>query len=322
MIPYIRLYESKSQAQKAIDHLWEQDHGLRKGSTAIISAETHAGASERDADVTEPAETGAEPLETAAESAETAAESAETAAEPAETAAEPAEAAAEPAEAAAESGETGAEPVGTGAEPALFAELPLPYRRLITENVQRGRVAVLVKPAFGFGARAKAVLDSCNPVDVEMPEYKAPQPAPLSEFLGIPVLTDTKPRARLIPRPSGTSFGFGLLSTNPAPLSSLLGLKVLSNGPGNSSFGLPLLSKPKSHWTSSFGLPLLSKSQSRWTSSFGLPLLSKSQSRWTRKFRPAAAFQTGSALTICQRSVNLMAGPVVLSAFRARRGSQ
>ena len=263
MIPYIRLYESKSQAQEAIDLLWKQDHGLRKGSTAIISAETHAGASERDADVTEPDETGADPLETAAEPAETAAESSETAAEPAET---------------------DSEPVETGAEPALFAELPLPYRRLIRENVQSGRVAVLVKPAFGFGARAKAVLDSCNPVDVQMPEYKAPQAAPLSEFLGIPVLADTKPSARLIPRPSGTSFGFGLLSSNPAPLSSLLGLKVLSNGPGESSFGLPLLSKTKSRWTSSFGLPLLSKSQSRWTSSFGLPLLSKSQSRWTSSF--------------------------------------
>ena len=235
MIPYIRFYESESQAQTAIDRLWEKDHGLRKGSTAIISAETHAGPREQDGEVVEPVEAAAEPAEAVA-------------------------------------------------EPALYAELPFPYRRLITENVQRGYAAVLVKPGYGFSARAKAVLNSCNPVDVEIPEYKAPQAAPLSEFLGIPVLTHTKPSARLIPRPSGTSFGFGLLSTNPAPLSSLLGLKVLSNGPDNSSFGLPLLSKPKSQWTSSFGLPLLSKPKSRWTSSFGLPLLSKSQSRWTSSF--------------------------------------
>ena len=233
MIPYFRIYESESQAQVAIDRLWEQDHGLRKGSTAIMSAETHAGPREQDGDVAEPVE---------------------------------------------------AEPVEAVAEPALYAELPFPYRRIITENVQRGYAAVLVKPGYGFSARVKAVLNSCNPVDVEIPEYKAPQAAPLSEFLGIPVLTDTKPRARLIPRPSGTSFGFGLLSTNPAPLSSLLGLKVLSNRPGNSSFGLPLLSKSKSSWTTSFGLPLLSKSKSRWTTSFGLPLLSKSKSRWIRSF--------------------------------------
>ena len=248
MIPYIRFYESESQAQTAIDRLWEKDHGLRKGSTAIISAETHAGPREQDGGVAEPVE--AETVE----------------AEPVET----------------ESVE--AEPVETIAEPALYAELPFPYRRIITENVQHGYAAVLVKPGYGFGARAKAVLDSCNPVDVELPEQKAPQPAPFSEFLGIPTLTDTKPRVRLIPRPSGTSFGFGLLSTNPAPLSSLLGLKVLSNGPDNSSFGLPLLSRPKSNWTSSFGLPLLSKPKSQWTSSFGLPLLSESQSGWTRSF--------------------------------------
>jgi len=143
------------------------------------------------------------------------------------------------------------------AEPELLAELPSVYRRLIEDNLQRGRTAVLIRPAYGVGARAEAVLDGCDPVDVELPEYKPPQPAPLSDFLGIPTLADMQPRARLIPRPSGPSFGFRLLSNNPAPLSSMLRLKLLSNRPGTTSFGLPLLSRPKRPWNSSFGLPLL-----------------------------------------------------------------
>ena len=161
-------------------------------------------------------------------------------------------------------------------EPDLFDELPLSYRRLITDNVQRGRSAVVVKPGFGFAARVDEILDSYDPVDVEMPQHKASRPAPLSDYLGIPTLADMKPRARLIPRPSGTSFGIALLSNKPTPFSSLFGLKVLSKGPRNSSFGFPLLAKPKSHWTSSFGLPLLTKPKRSWSRSFGLPLLSKS----------------------------------------------
>lgn len=161
-------------------------------------------------------------------------------------------------------------------EPALFAELPFSHRSLITDNVQRERSAVVVKPGFGFAARVDEILDSYNPVDVEMPQHKASRPAPLSDYLGIPTLADRKPRARLIPRPSGTSFGIALLSNKATPLSSLFGLKALSSkGPGNSSFGLPLLSNPKSHWTRSFGFPLLTKPKRSWTSSFGLPLLSK-----------------------------------------------
>jgi len=160
-------------------------------------------------------------------------------------------------------------------EPDLYAELPFSQRSLIKDNVQRGRAAVLVKPGFGFAARVDEVLDSYHPVDVEIPEHKASRPAPLSDYLGIPTLADMKPSARLLPRPSGTSFGIALLSNKPTPLSSLFGLKVLSQGPRNSSFGLPLLAKPKSRWTRSFGLPLLTKPKRHWTRSFGLPLLSK-----------------------------------------------
>ena len=129
------------------------------------------------------------------------------------------------------------------APPELVAELPHVFKKLITDNVQQGRAAVAVMPSYAAGARIDAILDSCGPVSVDIPEHKAPQPAPLSDFLGIPPLSDMEPRARIIPGPSGPSFGFRLLSTDAAPLSSLLRLK--------------LLSKPKRPWNSSFGVPLL-----------------------------------------------------------------
>ena len=51
--------------------------------------------------------------------------------------------------------------------------------------------------------------------------------APFSDFLGMPVLSNKPPKARLFQSDAKVSFGFGLLSSSATPLSSMLGLPVL-----------------------------------------------------------------------------------------------
>ena len=144
--------------------------------------------------------------------------------------------------------------------------VPTSHLRTAVSALTKGYSVVSV-PLPYFGQEVLDILDSCGPVEVESTRVHLPNdPAPFSDMLGIPVLTKDD-------RSSAT-----LLRGEPI-FRSFLGLPLLtrSSTGKNSSFGLPLLSKPKSK-NSSFGLPLLTKPKSK-NSSFGLPLLTKSKRR-------------------------------------------
>jgi hypothetical protein len=157
----------------------------------------------------------------------------------------------------------------SGGEQAIRAavvakKLPTSHVKAATAALMAGRSVVSV-PLPYYGQETLDILDSCDPVEVEAtPQHMPNDPAPFSDMLGLPVLTKHR----------GASAR--LLAGEPT-FKSFLGLPLLtkSKGPKNSSFGLPLLSQPKSK-TTSFGLPLLTKPTSK-TTSFGLPLLTKSK---------------------------------------------
>lgn len=158
--------------------------------------------------------------------------------------------------------------------------------KVYVQAVERGRSLVLVRAAFGFGQAALNILDSCGPVDSELmgrvkaaptsergaplssffqwPLLKRNQPAPFSDFLGIPLLSSsTGSKPSLVGEMSAStfdlSFGFRLLSNRAVPLSTLLGLPTLLDTAslGSSSLGFPLLADSSVPKQSTFGLPLL-----------------------------------------------------------------
>ncbi|MEM1436242.1 MAG: hypothetical protein AAGG11_19480 [Pseudomonadota bacterium] len=166
---------------------------------------------------------------------------------------------------------------------AVQAEnLPREYRTMATRLLEEGKSIVAVFPPFGSGLLVESLLDEFNPIaDVDFPFIRRYSPAPLSDLLGVPVLSDEKtfgdPLLSSNPAPLSSRFGWGLLSSNSTPLSSRFGMKLLSKPKENwkSSFGMPLLSNPKGNWQSSFGFPMLSKNPTPLSSLFGFALLSE-----------------------------------------------
>ncbi len=143
--------------------------------------------------------------------------------------------------------------------------------------LERGLSVVSVKAQFGQGQRATWALHAHGPVETDsIPVYESGQPAPLSDLLGMPLLS------------SHSRAGAGLADSN-FSLSRLFGMRLLSRN-GRLWFGMKALSSSQRAKRRSFGLPLLSSdpaplskllmwktlsaSKGRWTTSFGLPLLS------------------------------------------------
>jgi len=156
--------------------------------------------------------------------------------------------------------------------------LPASQSRICVQSLKEGESVVTTYAPFGRGKAALGVMKGAGAVKSDVLErYSSDDPAPFSELLGIPTLTNVKPSAELLS--SNWSFssklGLGLLSKNPTPLSSMLGLPVVSKAKKNwkLSFGLPLLSSSAAPLSSMFGLPTLSKTQKDWRTSFGVPLL-------------------------------------------------
>ncbi|MEJ2540258.1 MAG: hypothetical protein P8188_09840 [Gemmatimonadota bacterium] len=143
------------------------------------------------------------------------------------------------------------------------------YARAVTDALKQNLTVVAV-PLPYEGQLTLDIMDSVGPVEVET--FASPHflhdPAPLSDLLGIPVLTKRRgPTARLLS--SGPSF------------KSFLGLPLLtrSSGSKDTSFGMPTLSRSTTQKTSSFGLPLLTRSGWSLSSMIGLPMLSRSGRR-------------------------------------------
>ncbi len=138
--------------------------------------------------------------------------------------------------------------------------LPFDYGQVCRDQLQQGKSIVGVEEPFGRGQAIVNVLNSGDPLDIEMPEIRRQSPAPLSDFLGLPLLSGKAPTTRMISFDNQRSFGYRLLSSNPAPLSALFRMPLLKGGPGNTSFGFPLLKKGPGN--TSFGFPLLTKRRS------------------------------------------------------------
>ncbi len=153
--------------------------------------------------------------------------------------------------------------------------LPGSQAKVCAASLQQGRSLVAVSAPFGCGQQVTRILDDAGPVDTErLPPPSRRNPAPFSDFLGIPVLSEQRPRTDL----SIVSYSLGepRLSRNPAPLSSRVGLKTLVRyRRRNSSLGLPLLSRNPTPLSSLLRLKTLSGFRRDRTSSFGLPLLSR-----------------------------------------------
>ncbi len=178
--------------------------------------------------------------------------------------------------------------VTPGAEGEAVLEFTLGSdAQALAQSLGRGRSIVLVRAAFGFGQAAINILEACGPVDTHLlappmaataweergaplstalqwPVLKRNEPAPFSDFLGIPLISSCQgSEPTMISKFSGASielsFGYRLLSSKATPLSSLLGLDTLLGkvGTGESSFGLPLRMQNPAPLSSFFGLPLL-----------------------------------------------------------------
>jgi len=123
--------------------------------------------------------------------------------------------------------------------------------RALTE----GRWIVSVRAKFYRGQLAIDILDDHDPLNAQADEEISNMT--LSDWLGMPAVINKPPKARLISSIHHQSFGFKLLSSNPAPLSSKLGLKLLSDPHSKTQ-----LSRNPAPLSSKLGLKLLKTGRS------------------------------------------------------------
>ncbi len=159
-------------------------------------------------------------------------------------------------------------------------QLPGSYARVCTDALQRGRVIVSVVAPFGAGQTAMDLLDGCDAVETAtLPDPSTRNPAPFSDFLGLPTLSDSQPSSELSEsaHPLSQTFGLPVLSNRAAPLSSMVGMKTVSapKRQWRSSMGMPLLSKNAAPLSSMLRMKTLSAPKRGWKRSFGMPLLSR-----------------------------------------------
>ena len=128
---------------------------------------------------------------------------------------------------------------------------------IFAEHVRRGEALVILEPLFGAGRAATSILDSHDPVEIDLPEEvfetvrpdpAAPlsswfgwrvllnDPTPLSNYLKQPVLKSEPASSATLdrirresedPAPLSAKIKMPLLSDNPAPLSSKAGWRLL-----------------------------------------------------------------------------------------------
>lgn len=175
--------------------------------------------------------------------------------------------------------------------------LPSYQARDVAQALENGAYALGVAAYFGTAKRVMALMDSAGDAEsLAEPDIPLSNPSPLSDALGIPVLSREPSQARLATGfVFSKLFGMPLLSKNPTPLSSLLGVPVLKPHRTSSALiglNFPYLSKNstplssmlgvkvlKKHRTSSdilgFKFPYLSSNPTPLSSMFGLQVLLK-----------------------------------------------
>ena len=142
--------------------------------------------------------------------------------------------------------------------------VPPEHASLYADQVRQGKVLVAVSPPFGFAQIATHILDSHDPVSMDLPAVAYVPPsaatwdsaAPLSSALGLRVLcSDPAPLSSYFkwatikpepassptlekirkqsddPAPLSAKIGMPTLSDNPTPLSTKVGMSVLSDDP-------------------------------------------------------------------------------------------
>jgi hypothetical protein len=120
------------------------------------------------------------------------------------------------------------------------------------KSLQGGHAIVSVKAPLYKGQLAEDVLDEHGPLTTGVPDAGRSGGAPMSDWLGMPAVINRPSKTRLIGSIHNQSFGFKLLSSNPAPLSSLFGMKLLANSRSNTT-----LSSNPAPLSSKLGMPLL-----------------------------------------------------------------
>lgn len=156
--------------------------------------------------------------------------------------------------------------------------LPAEHAKIYADHVRQGQVLVTVYPPFGFALTATNILDSHDPIAMDLPaaayvpasaktwDPAAPlssalgwrvllsDPTPLSSYFKWPTIKreDTVSTSRDAirkqsddPAPLSRKIGMPVLSDNPAPLSSKIGIRVLSDDPTplSSKAGIRVLSE-------------------------------------------------------------------------------
>ncbi|MCY4357479.1 MAG: hypothetical protein OXD01_08165 [Gammaproteobacteria bacterium] len=147
-------------------------------------------------------------------------------------------------------------------------------------NLRQGRTLLVVKAGFGYARQATYLVDRHNPIaeaspgEAYPPQYHMPSEsaAPLSELLGLKVLTENQGASRSflgLPTLVGNrSFLTGALSSSNWALTSIIGL-LISSTPWCSL----IKAKSGSSWTRSFGFRMLSDNATPFSSFFGVSLL-------------------------------------------------
>ena len=197
--------------------------------------------------------------------------------------------------------------------------VPEEHARVYAEQLQDGRSVVLVTAPFGAAQRATDVLDAAGPVDIgplptlDRHYHTWHQAAPLSDLLGLPVLTRGRTwLAAAFGRPLADphylptrGWAGGLLVRDPTPLSSAAGLDVLIEDPTplSSKLGMDALRRDEpAPLSSRLGMKVLAKAPAPLSSALGLkPLADPRAAGRARLSRDPAPFSSLLGLPVLVR---------------------
>ena len=209
------------------------------------------------------------------------------------------------------------EPAAEGEEGKAKKSRPVgagPLADFYTEQLGKGRSVVGVRAAFGEGRRATNIMDSGDPMAVELPQppeatklraapvaggddfseatplskalnmavLRRNSPAPLSDMFGWAVKSTKRfflTSELADPHKSFTGSFMPLLSNEAAPLSSKVGWKVASDDPAplSSKFGWKVLKDDPTPLSSKFGWKVLKDDPTPLSSKLGLKVLTDQQ---------------------------------------------
>jgi len=167
------------------------------------------------------------------------------------------------------------------------------HRTALIKALAEERWMVSSTPFFLIAGSAETAMDEAGPVDLQrLPEYIPDDPAPFSNWLGIPVLTRGESHTGLFEFNKDSAFGLRLISRSPTPLSSLFRMPLLTKNKGPIARGSAVerMSGKAAPFSSLLGLKLLTSGVARAPGSsverlsskpaplsrfLGLPVLSK-----------------------------------------------